>query len=199
MKKNIELELRAEIKNKDFKKILELLKNKGELISETHRLSVMFFGKNGKNVFDIRVRITNGESEVVIKRGIMHSHDRVETSQAISKNQFMGMVKIFNQLGFDSKVGERETFNFDFGDGVIASLVSAKKISYIELEKMSSKVDIDKNNEQLKIIANILGVKIIETSSEFNDLCDRLDKNVDWNFLGTNSCYKKLETVLKKY
>lgn len=199
MSKNIELELRAEIKSHDFKKTLEKLKGLGKLISKTRRLSVMCFGKIKENSLDIRVRITNGKAEVVIKKGSLYSHDRTEISQAISKKQFMGMAQAFIQLGFDSKIGERETFNFDLGNNVIASLVKAKMISYIELEKMSSKNDLNKNRKELEKIVEGLKLKIIKTSAEFDELCDRLDKKVDWNFSGSKGDYKKLERILQKY
>lgn len=197
--KNIEIELRAKIAKKDFSKILAKLKKQGTLASKTKRLSVMFFGSISNNDYDIRVRITNGQCEVVVKKGAFHSHDRKEVSQEIKKEQFMGQVKIFNQFFSNIKVGERETFNFDFPGEILVSLVGAGDIFYLELEKMSSKKDAKKNTEILRSLANQLDLKLISSSEEYVKLCNNLTKTVDWRFFGKKKDYEKLEKSLKKY
>lgn len=200
MAKNIELEIRAEIKKDHIRDILKYLRSNGRLVSETKRLSVMYFGRLDGAEFDIRVRITNGEAEVVIKRGEVHSHNRTEVSQSITKDQFMGMVKVFLQLGIPIvKAGERDTKNFKLKNGIIASLVQAGDIYYIEIEKISSKKDEKANKELLENIAGEMNLKIIRTRKVFIELCDRLNETVDWQFKGTTKDYLKLEKLLKKY
>lgn len=199
MGKNIELELRAEIKGSDFAKINKHLRKLGNLISETKRLSVMFFGQSGEHNFDIRVRVTNGKAELVIKKGAFHAHDRTEIAQTINKEQFLGLAKVFSLLEFKAKVGERETLNYELPDGITASLVKAKSLAYLELEKMSSKHSLEINKQKLEAISGQLEVKIIQSSEEFNDLCSRLDKKSDWRFLGSSADFKKLSQLLKNY
>ena len=73
MENNIELELRAEVSLDRFDSLLFDLKKKQKLLSQTKRLSVMFLGVVNQTV-DIRVRATsNGETELVIKKGDYHS------------------------------------------------------------------------------------------------------------------------------
>lgn len=196
MQKNIELELRAEVFKSDFNNVLNNLKKQGNLISKTKRLSVMFFGEFNNNCFDIRVRITNNESEIVIKKGELHSKNRAEYSQKINKEQFVGMVKLISKFGFRSKVGERETFNFQFPNQIIVSLVKAGDLSYLEIEKMTNEDNIKKDKEILYNLAKDLKINIIEDKEKFNTFCKRLDKTVDWEFRDDDNCYKRLKKLL---
>ena len=195
----IETEIRAEVIPQDFVKIKNNIEKANTLISHTKRLSAMFFGNIGLKKIDIRVRITNDECEVVAKIGSFESHDRTEVSQKIHKDQFPGMVKIFSQFGFVMKIGERETFNYNTSDDIIISLVSADKIAYIELEKMSLKNEVNKNREQLLLLAKNLNLKILNSEKEFNELCNRLDNSVDWPFYGTAKDFNKLSKIYDRY
>jgi len=199
MPKNIELELRAEVLKEDFNASLQKLKKIGKLISETNRLSVMFFGNSNNNIFDLRIRITNGEPEIVIKTGDWHSSDRKEYSQNISPEQFMGMVNIISQFGFDSKVGERKTYNFEFPDKIIVSLVRAGNLSYLEIEKMTDEINQKNDKKELRDIAKKLNVELIEDKERFDNFCARLLKTGDWKFNNSNDDCGKLKSLLKKH
>lgn len=197
-KKLIELELRAEIPINEVKNIKKRLSKIGEVSSITKRLSVMFFGKINKQKTDIRVRVTNGECEVVVKFGSFGSHNRIELCQKIEKNQFFGMVKIFSQFKFDIKVGERETFNYKLKNDIVISLVLAENIAYIEFEKMSFDTDVIENKIRLQKLVNNLNLQILN-ESEFNILCQKLNELVDWTFHGLDCEYLKLKNIFKKY
>lgn len=197
--KTIELELRSEILPQDQELLKKRLGKIGVLRSHTKRLSVMYFGDIGTKKLDIRVRITNGEYEVVIKSGSFGAHDRIEVAQKIASDEFLGMVKIFTQFGFAMEVGERETFNYTLPDDITVSLVSAGPISYVELEKMSSKIDIKRNDKQLKQYADQLGLQLLKSDEEFNALCKRLAEKVDCPFHGTGEEYIKLRELLNRY
>ncbi len=196
--KIIELELRARISNSKLTELKRKLKKLGKLRSQTKRLSVMHFNEKLGKELDVRVRITNQKSEVVIKSGPFSSKDRIEISQKINFQQFIGFVRVCSQLGFETKVGERKSFNYELADKIIVSLVSAGSINYVELEKMSSQSDLAKNNIQLEKLAKELQLKILN-KPQFNSLCCRLSETVDWSFQGTPQDYLKLERVLQKY
>jgi len=198
--KPIELEIRAEVFPKNQESLKKRLKEIGTLHSDTKRLSVMFFGSFGDKKIDVRVRVTNGDCEVVLKKGTSFGgHDRTEVSQTINPNQFIGMVRVFTQLDFKMKVGERETLNYIFPDEVLVSLVFAGPYSYLEIEKMSSKDDLEENNEKLKKIANQLGVRLLKSEGEYQELCGRFTKEVDWFFEGTKENYAKLKELIDIY
>lgn len=196
--KTIELELRAEVLAQNQEVLKKLLGEIGILHSQTRRLSVMYFGDIGTRKLDIRVRITNGECEVVVKSGSFGSRDRVEVAQKINLAQFLGMVKIFTQLDFAMEIGEREIFNYELPDDIMVSLVSAGPIVYVELEKMSSKSDADRNDGQLKKLADQLKLQLL-SEEEFNALCKRLAEVVDWPFHGSSEEYARLTKLLNHY
>lgn len=197
--KNIELELRAEVPQKQYYKLLAKLKHDAKIVSRTKRLSVMCFGNVGKNTFDVRIRITNGKAEVVIKKGKLHAHDRIEISSPINKSQFVKMVELFSLFDFKMEVAERETYNFDMGNDVVFSLVNAGKIAYIEIEKMSSKKDIKQNKKRLIDILARYNLKPVTKQAEFDKICEQLSKYSDWPFSGSGVDYKDLKKALRKY
>ena len=200
MKNDIELELRAEISLNQFERLLSELNKKNRLLSHTSRLSVMFLGEINKLPFDIRVRISsNGKTEIVVKRGDFHAHDRMEASQKISKDQFLGLVKILSLFEFQSKVTERENFVFNLGNDIALTLVKAQSIAYVEVEKMSNNENVEKNKAELLNIIENYELKLITDGEEFNELCDRLTKYSDWAFDGTSNHIGKLIAMLKSY
>jgi uncharacterized protein YjbK len=198
MPKNIELELRAIIKEEDFSEILKKLKSRGKLVSKTNRLTVAFYGMCEKNNFAISVRITDGKSEVVIKKGDFHAHNRTEYSQKITNNKFIKMTRIFSQLDFYGKVFDRTTYNYRFPNSIMVSLVTVSDYSYIEIEKMTNKKNEKKVRLELTEIADELGLKIIDTKKAYYDYCNMLTEKVDWRFFGTKKDFAKLERILKQ-
>lgn len=151
-----------------------------------------------KNCFDIKVRITDRKSEVVIKKGDYHSPNRTEYTQSISNDEFLNMVRIFSQFGFGSKVFERTTLNFQFPDSVVISLVKAGDYSYLEIEKMTNKKDQYAAKIILQNIANDLGVSILKDKNSYYAFCNMLTEKVDWRFFGTKKDFAKLERILRQ-
>ena len=197
---NIECEIRAIIQKKDVPALRRKLKKQGKLIGKDHRLSVMLFRCDPEADLDLRIRITNGQCEMVMKRGDHHSSDRVETAQEIQPDQFVGMTKLFLQFDWNwSKVGARDSENYDLGHGVVATIASAGEYRYLELEKMANKKTLSKIQKELETIANELGVELIRTKDEYYTFCRRLTKEVDWQIKDRPVDYKKLKQQLRKY
>lgn len=196
---NIELELRAEIPHDDSEPLLRLLKKNYPLVSHSRRLTMMFIGRLNHSNIDIRTRIDSaGKSELVMKKGQFHSHDRIEISQQIDRGQMLGLVSIFSQFGLTSKVTERENFLFKLGNSVNLVLVRAGKISYVEIEKMSNNKNLDSNKKKLIEILSKYDLKPMN-GEEFDELCKRLTKYSDWPFNGTVADFKKLKNLISQY
>ena len=198
--KNIELELRAEVSVAQLEKLSSYLSKEAKLISTSKRLSVMFLGKTDLSDLDIRVRIdSHQKTEMVVKKGDFHADNRIEISQKIQKDQFVGMVKFLSIFGFKSKVTERENTLFDLGNGVQLVLVKAGDIAYVEIEKMSNSSDIDSNRLELLKIISELKLTLVKDGPEFYELCDRLTKYSDWQFDSSVESVNKLEGLLAGY
>lgn len=200
MEKQIELELRAEIPTDRIDEIVKSASAIGKLVSVTKRLSVMFLGKLKTGNVDIRIRInSNGKSELVIKKGEFHSHDRIEISEQISKNQIVGLARIFSLLDFDSKITERENFDFDLGDEINFTLVKSKDISYVEIDKICTPSETKMTSEKLSLKLKQLNILEVLSKEGFDNLCSRLSEKNDWKFNSTPSDFEKLEKLLLNY
>lgn len=199
MSKDIELELRAEVSDRDIDSMVSDLQKKYDLKSHTDRLMVMLLGETDAGALDVRVRITNGDAEVAIKKGSFHADDRKEVEQPISTDQFMGFVRQFRLFEFDTEVAERETYNFAIGDDITFSVVTACDIAYVEIEKMTNEKSIEEDRSELYEIAESFDLDIIESEEVFDDLCDRLSQSCDWQFTGEDADYKRLQGQLEEH
>ncbi len=196
--RSIELEIRAEVPLHHYETLLAHLRRHGKLVNRTKRCSAMFFGHAGGKPVDLRVRVTNGDAEVVVKKGAHHAANRVEFSQPVAKADMAGLARVFSLLGFEAKVGERITVNFDFGRGTIVSLVKAGRIAYMEVERMTDQKHYDKDKAEVLEVLKELGYKPL-IKSDFDDLCHRLTKHEDWIFRGTPGDITKLKRILRSY
>lgn len=199
MSGNIELELRAEVNLRQREKLISYLRARRVPFVRTRRLSVLFFGKTNGHEIDIRVRITNGQAEVVIKKGGFHAHDRMELTQPIATEQFLGMVWLFEQLFTRIKVAERETVNYQLGRGMTIAVVRAGHIVYVELEKITDRGYYRRDYRRLTELAEKFGLTIIHSRRAFNELCDRLTTQVDWTFRPTARYHTKLARIFRRY
>lgn len=199
MPKDIELELRAEVSDRNVDSMVSDLQKKYDLKSHTDRLMVMFFGETNTGTLDVRVRITNGDAEVAIKKGSFHADDRKEVEQSISTDQFIGFVRQFRLFEFDTEVAERETYNFAIGDDITFSVVTACDIAYVEIEKMTNEKSIEEDRSELYEIAESFDLDIIESEEVFDDLCDRLSQSCDWQFTGEDADYERLQRQLEEH
>jgi|SRR3989344_875683 len=196
--KNIELEFRAEIRKSEEAGLESKLKRfSKKLVSR--RLSVMHLGEIGNKKYDIRVRVDSlGNSEVVLKKGHFHTHDREEYSVKINKTQIIPFVQIFSAFGFETKVTERVNELYNLRGGIKLVWVKAKHISYVELEKMTDKAHKDEDGKKLTTLMGSIGIRKIN-KNQFNDLCDRLTKEVDFVFKPGKKDFQKVTRILEKY
>jgi len=196
---NIELELRAEVSLAEFESLLARLRQETQPLSEVKRLSVMFHGEMNGIPVDIRVRIKDDKrAEVVIKKGALHSANRTEVAQEIAPEQFLGMVRVFSAFGLQTKVTERENFNFSLPNDIVFTLTKTNDIIYAELEKMSNPENVESNKIELLKIIDQYGLRLIDREEDFYDLCKRLDE-YDWFFQGTADHHEQLEKLLSQY
>lgn len=73
MNKNIEIEIRGPLSKKEFKDLIRFFDAKGEKITEKNRILIDYstFLKGGvkDRQKDIRLRVTNGTPEIIVKIG----------------------------------------------------------------------------------------------------------------------------------
>ncbi len=105
--KNIEVELRGPLVEEDYQKLSEMLKTKGKLIKSQHRLLLdysTFLEGIGERTLDIRVRVTDGKVEIVVKKGKFGGTSREEASLFPEDNNIENTLKIMHLLGYSKAV-----------------------------------------------------------------------------------------------
>lgn len=147
MTKNIEVEVRGQLTAEEYERISSLLERKGEKKTEKHRLlidySTFLPGGIEKRTKDIRVRVTNGQPEIVLKLGSWGgTESRKELSVHPREGEFDTLVEIFGHLGYEKGIlAVRNSRVYDYR-GIEFALVEVPGHSYyFEAEKMAHEHD----------------------------------------------------------
>jgi adenylate cyclase class IV len=208
MAKNIELEIRGEIRAKEIPEIgKRLIKLGFRHASTTKRTSVMSFGSVrgerggrllGSEQVDVRCRITNGHAEIVAKIGRTSAANREEVAIPVTLNNLCAFSRMFGAMPFFTKVGSRSTWNYIKGSIVISLVRSPSYLAYIELEKMTDRDHEATDLVHLKTLAKQLGIQLWKSHDAFVRFCARLTKQDDWVFQGTDADVKRLMRDIKR-
>jgi len=127
----IEVEHRGLLTKEKFIEIKAFLDKNAKFLGEKDRFSILYFQTKAKNSFerkeeviDLKVRITNKKSELVMKHGVFGGKDaRKEFSFNLESNKFDDMVELLHILGFHHGVlHDTKTFVY-FYNNVEISLV----------------------------------------------------------------------------
>ncbi len=105
--KNIEVELRGPLSEEGYDGLLELLKTKGRLVKNQHRLLLdysTFFEGIAERTLDVRVRVTDGKTEIVVKKGRFGGSSREEASIFPEDNNIEKTLKLMSLLGYNKAV-----------------------------------------------------------------------------------------------
>ena len=143
--KNIEVESRGPLSKERFLELNDFFKQKGKFIESKNRILIaysIFLPGQGisDRTKDIRVRVTNGIPEIIIKIGRWGgSESRKEISILAHKGDFDKLVEAFGIMGFEKgMLCVRNTEVYEYKD-VEFSLVEVPNHSYyFEAEKLIS-------------------------------------------------------------
>lgn len=186
MKKDIEVELRGLLTKEQYDGLNETLAGASGLKEEKYRILLdysTFLPGEGieERKKDIRVRVTNGIPEIVVKLGSWGgSESRKELSFKGSPGSFDTLVEIFGNLGFTKAVlCERRTRAYDY-KGVEFALVEVPGHSYyFEAEKMAhGEVDMSEVESEIRTVCEELGLSIL-TKEDFFRYIDTLNKEAN--------------------
>ncbi|NTW30439.1 MAG: CYTH domain-containing protein [Candidatus Moranbacteria bacterium] len=186
MKKDIEVELRGLLTKEQYDGLNETLSGKVGLKEEKYRIlldySTFLPGEGIEDrKKDIRVRVTNGVPEIVVKLGSWGgSESRKELSFKGSPGSFDTLVEIFGNLGFTKAVlCERRTKAYDY-KGVEFALVEVPGHSYyFEAEKMAhGEADMAEVESEIRAVCEELGLSIL-TKEDFFKYIDTLNREAN--------------------
>lgn len=182
MKKNIEIEIRGPLSKDQFLKLSEFFEREGKKKSEKNRVlidySTFLEGEIKDRQKDIRLRVTNGIPEIVVKIGKWGgTEQRKELSVLTRQGEFDTLVEIFGELGFrKGMLCVRKSLVFEY-KGIEFALVEVPGHSYyFEAEKMAAdNENTDEIFEDMKSICKNLKLEVFDRE-HFFEYIDRLNK-----------------------
>ena len=157
MDKNIEIEIRGPLSKKEFDNLVKFFEKKGTKTSEKDRVlidySTFLEGGVEKRKKDIRLRVTNGIPEIIVKVGEWGgTEQRKELSAFTKPGEFDTLVEIFGELGFcKGMLCVRKSKVFEYKDIEFALVEVPGHSFYYEAEKMADRVAIIDHGKILKI------------------------------------------------
>ncbi|OIO80504.1 hypothetical protein AUJ84_03040 [Candidatus Pacearchaeota archaeon CG1_02_32_132] len=177
----IEVELRGKID--DFEKEVQRFREFADFIEERDRFSLVYtrneVPKDAREMLDekvdLKLRITNGNAELILKYGSWGSEEcREEISIHIKKEEFDKYVKVLGYLGWNKGlVLSTKTFVFVYKDVEFALVKSNTGYCDFEAEMIANdEIEAEKKNKHIKEMCNELGLKIFE-KDEFIELINK--------------------------
>ncbi|MBI1833959.1 MAG: hypothetical protein HYR90_03995 [Candidatus Andersenbacteria bacterium] len=185
MDKDIEVEIRGPLSKDKFKELVKLFDSDGELTGEKDRVlidySTFLEGGVEDRKKDIRLRVTNGIPEIIVKIGGWGGVDqRRELSVKAQPGDFDRLVEIFAELGFvKGMLCVRKSKVYEY-QGIEFALVEVPGHSYYyEAEKMAhEKENLNGITEEIKGVCSGLGLEIFDPKGFF-EYIDRLNKEAN--------------------
>ena len=175
MHKDIEVEIRGLLSTDSYQRTCEFFKKNGKFLEEKERVFIdysTFLPNEGvrERKKDIRVRMTNGVPEIVVKLGSWGgSESRKELLFKGKEGEFDTLVEIFGQLGFEKGIfAVRKVLAYEY-KGVEFALVEVPNHSYyFEAEKMAhGDADFEKVEGEIRDVCGEIGLGIIDKDGFF--------------------------------
>ena len=151
----VEAELRSFISKEQYDRLLEFFKKGSKPVKEDYQESFYFDCEE-----DLRIQRNNFYSKVWFKKGKIHDEHREEIEIKLERDEFENVERLFLALGYNVDIKWfRKRFEFDWEE-ITVCLDFTKGYGYIiELEKMCSKDDKEREVESLKEKLKFLNVE----------------------------------------
>ncbi len=182
MDKNIEIEIRGPLSKEEFENLARFFEINGKKKSEKDRVlidySTFLDGGVENRKKDIRLRVTNGMPEIIVKIGEWGGNEqRKELSVFAKEGEFDTLVEIFGELGYGKGIlCVRKSKVYDYKNIEFALVEVPNHSYYYEAEKMASSVE--NGNMLMQEIENVckeLNLKIFD-KKDFFDYIEKLNK-----------------------
>ena len=200
---NIEVEHRGSLTEKQFKELNKFLKNNGKFLKEKDRFSIIY-SPRGKETFklskskiDLKLRITNKKTELVLKYGNWSGNDaRKEFNFPIDSKKFEDMTELLHILGlYYGGLQATKTMVYLY-KGVEFALVKVPGWGYYFEAEINVNHDlVDKANKKINLVCLELGLEALDKKG-FYDLCNQLNQRTGFRF---NFKKEKFSDIKKRF
>lgn len=166
----IEVEHRGSLTQEKFKKLNNFLKKNGKFLEEKDRFSIIYSprGKEtfglGRSLVDLKLRITNKKTELVLKYGKWSGNDsRKEFLFPIESRKFEEAVEFLFILGFYYGVLQATKSYLYIYKGVEIVLVKVPRFGYyFEAEIMSDPDSINIADQKIMSVCKELNISVFD-------------------------------------
>ena len=170
--KNIEVEVRSFIDDKQYSEILSKLRKGARFIKEIDEETVYFSGDK-----DLRLRRNKKEAFLILKEGEIHDDHRKEFEVKFDVSYFENMENLLKSLGYEIEIKWfRKRLEFQQDDVKILLDDTKGYGKIIELEKMVQAGEEKKIHKRLKDKLKCFNIEIT-SKKEFNKAFEYYKKN----------------------
>ena len=184
MSKDIEVEISGPLSKEKNAELMEFFGKNGKKTNVKHRVLIdysTFLGDGLRNrKKDIRLRITNGNPEIIVKLGDWNSSNhRKELSVFTEAGSFDRLVQIYAALGYEKgMLCERTTQVYEY-NGIEFALVEVPGHSFhYEAEIMSDEGSVEEACAHIEEVCKELGLEIF-TDQGYMDYIETLNKEAN--------------------
>ncbi len=185
MKKNIEVEIRGPLSEDKYFKLKDFFDSHAQKIGEKNRILIDYSRPTEEGISerkkDIRLRVTNGVPEIIVKLGSWGENEqRKELSVLAPTGSFDTLTEIFAALGYEKGVlCMRKSSIYQFKD-IEFALVEVPQHSYFyEAEKMANKdEDAKKLTSEMRSVCEELGLEVFDKDGFFSYV-EKLNKEAN--------------------
>lgn len=138
-----EVEVRGPIRDTgEYERVLAVLEREGTFVREDKRVivdySTFLDGGVRERTLDIRARITNGEPEMIIKRGTWGGDEvREEVSVPVHRGKFFDLLRAYALLGYTKGVlVVRKSKVYQYRDAEFVLVTIPNHSSFFEVERI---------------------------------------------------------------
>lgn len=185
MNKNIEVEIRGPLSKEKFNDLVHLFEKDAKKVADKDRIlidySTFLDGGVENRTKDIRLRVTNGVPEIIVKLGAWGgTEQRKELYACTEPGTFDTLVEIFNALGLSKgMLCTRKSKGYGYQDIEFALVEVPGHSYYYEAEKMAyENEDSDKITEEIKNVCKNLELDIFD-QKQFFEYINRLNKEAN--------------------
>lgn len=180
--KNIEVELRGPLTKEKFLELETFLKEKGKFKTSRKRLLIDYSTEAVRNRnSDIRLRVTNGIPEIIIKIGKWGGIDnRKELSFEGKRGEFDKLVQIFAALGLTKGIlAIRNSQVYEYKEIEFALVEVPNHSYYFEAERLVHEGEnFDEVKKEIQEVCVSLGLTLFN-DQEFFDYVEQLNQEAN--------------------
>lgn len=185
MDKNIEIEIRGPLSKEKFNSLVGFFDKEGKKLTEKDRIlidySTFLEGGVENRKKDIRLRVTNGIPEIIVKLGKWGGADqRKELSVLTNPNSFATLVEVFGELGFTKgMLCSRKSKVYEYKEVEFALVEVPNHSFYYEAEKMAHENEsAEQITEEIKRVCLDLHLEMFDQKTFF-EYIDTLNKEAN--------------------